>query len=220
VNSNWAITPEKYLNKVELASLLARAEELKVLGVAKRQAQPIRDWMIVQTFLFTGLRRFEVSALLCTDFRVFGGHSHVVVRRGKGGKERHVHLPAQYKRSVVWYLKWKAERGEIAGPDAHFIRSERSQRMAPSALYKRWKKHCPTHRLHDARHTHATNLYEATKSLKLVQVQLGHSSIAVSSVYAHVTPQQAIEGVAAMERLMRSPVRPPRPEAVAAPVLA
>ena len=207
---DWKITPEKYLNREELAALLVRADELKAIGEARGRAQPIRDWMIINTFLFTGLRRSEACDLKCVDFRIFGGNSHLVVRRGKGGKARHVHLPKDYKRNVAWYLRWKAERGEIADEESYFLRTERSPKYYPSGIYKRWKKHCPNHRLHDARHTNATLLYEATNSLRLVQKQLGHASIGTTQVYADVSPEQSIAGVTAMERLATALKRNPR----------
>lgn len=215
--SDWKITPEKYLTREELAALLVRADELKTIGEARGRPQSIRDWMIIQTFLFTGLRRSEACALKCIDFRIFGGNSHLVVRRGKGGKSRHVHLPKDYKRSVAWYLRWKAERGEIADEESYFLRTERSPKYYPSGIYKRWKKHCPNHRLHDARHTNATLLYEATNSLRLVQKQLGHASIGTTQVYADVSPEQSIAGVTAMERLATTLKRNPRGMAATLP---
>lgn len=201
---NWQITPEKYLNKTELTALLLRAEEIKTIGVARKRAQLVRDWMIIRTFIYTGLRRFEVADLRCGDFKIFGGNSYVVVRRGKGNKVRHVHLPKGYASDVRWYLKWKVEKGELQSPDDFFLRSERSSKYAPSGLYKRWKKYVPNHRLHDARHTNATILYEATNSLRLVQKQLGHSSLTVTQVYADISPEQSVSGMNAMERLLGS----------------
>ena len=202
MNPNWEITPEKYLNRQELTALLLRVEEVKTIGIAKKRPQLIRDWMILRTFLFTGLRRFEVAELRCGDFKIFGGNSYLVVRRGKGNKTRHVHLPKGYASDVRWYLKWKVEKGELQSPEDFFLRSERSSKYAPSGLYKRWKKYVPNHRLHDARHTNATVLYEATNSLRLVQKQLGHSSLTVTQVYADISPEQSVSGMNAMERLL------------------
>lgn len=210
MKTDWTITPEKYLNREELSALLIRADELKTIGEARHRAQLIRDWMIINTFVFTGLRRREACDLRCIDFRIFGGNSHLVVRCGKGGKIRHVHLPKEYKRNVAWYLRWKADRGEIADEDAHFFRTERSPKYFPSGIYKRWKKYCPNHRLHDARHTNATLIYEATNSLRLVQKQLGHASITTTQVYADISPEQSIAGVTAMERLASALKRNPR----------
>ena len=204
MNPNWEITPEKYLNRDELTRLLLRAEEIKTIGIAKKRPQLIRDWMIIKTFIYTGLRRFEVCDLHCGDFSIFGGNSRLFVRFGKGKRSRHVHLSKGYASDVRWYLKWKVERGELQSPEDYFLRSERSPKYAPSGIYKRWKKYVPNHRLHDARHTAATVLYEATNSLRLVQKQLGHSSLTVTQVYADISPEQSIAGMNAMEKLLGS----------------
>ena len=210
MNPNWEITPEKYLNKTELTALLLRAEEIKTIGISRKRAQLVRDWMIIRTFIYTGLRRFEVAELQCGDFKIFGGNSHLVVRRGKGGKTRYVHLPKGYASDVRWYLKWKVERGELQSPEDYFLRSKRSPKYGPNGIYKRWKKYVPNHRLHDARHTAATVLYEATNSLRLVQKQLGHASLATTQVYADISAEQSIAGVIAMEKLLGSLNRPRR----------
>lgn len=204
---DWEITPEKFLNAEELSRLLVRADELKTLGVARKRPQLVRDWMIINLFVMTGARRREACEMKCVDFHVFGGNSYLVVRRGKGGtddkpKSRHVHLPKGFASDVRWYLRWKAERGEIDGEDAYFLRTARSRKYYPSGIYKRWKKYVPNHRLHDARHTNATALYEATNCLRLVQKQLGHASISTTQVYADVSVEQSVTGMTAMEKLV------------------
>ena len=107
-------------------------------------------------------------------------------------------------------MKWKAERDEIVDEDAFFFRTERSSKYHPSGIYKRWKKYCPNHRLHDARHTNATALYEATNSLRLVQKQLGHSSITTTQVYADISPEQSITGMNSMEKMVHGLKKPSR----------
>ena len=54
-------------------------------------------------------------------------------------------------------------------------------------------------------------LYEATKSLRLVQKQLGHSSLTVTQVYADISPEQSIAGMNAMEKLLGSLGRTRKP---------
>lgn len=204
MNERWKLSPERFLNAQELTALLRRAEELRTLGIARKRPQLIRDWMIIQTFTFTGLRRSEVCDLRCIDFRIFGGHSYLVVRRGKGGRSRHVHLPRGYKKDVRWYLRWKRERGELDDPEAFFLRTERSEMYSPSGIYKRFKKYCPSHRLHDMRHTTATNLLAAGQSLRLTQLVLGHASLTSTQVYLGLTATQSVAGMDAMERLVKS----------------
>jgi site-specific recombinase XerD len=45
--------------------------------------------------------------------------------------------------------------------------------------------------IHSARHTYATFLYhDSGKDLRFVQKQLGHSSIAMTSVYTDILPEE------------------------------
>ena len=49
--------------------------------------------------------------------------------------------------------------------------------------------------IHSLRHSYGTYLYQRTKDLRLVQKQLGHSSIATTTIYADVTVEQTLEAV-------------------------
>jgi site-specific recombinase XerD len=51
--------------------------------------------------------------------------------------------------------------------------------------------HLPLHfSIHSARHTYATFLLHATKNLRYVQKQLGHSKISMTALYADVLPSE------------------------------
>ena len=205
----WVLTPDRFLSKEELGKLLKRAEELRSLGVAEHRKQPVRDWLIVRLALFSGLRASELCGLKVTDCFVGYSRSDLLVRRGKGGKQRVVKIGPELKRDIRWYLRWKNENGELY-PDAFLLRSQKSDHLSASAIWRRWKKHCALHRLHDARHTNATLLYEATKDLRLVQKQLGHSRPSVTAIYADVCDDQAREGLKAMEQLAKNAIKLPK----------
>lgn len=201
VGREWELTPDKYLNDVETGQMLRRADELWTLGEAKQRKGFVRDAFLIHTALFTGLRCSEICDLKVTDLRIGNGEASLIVRHGKGGKQRVVHIGAEYKRIVKRYLQWKQDAGEL-DPDAYLLRTERAPRYCASALWRRWKKHCPKHRLHDARHTNATMLYRASgNNLRLVQKQLGHSRITTTQIYADVLPDQARASMTSMERL-------------------
>jgi len=202
-NERWELTPQKFLNPAELSALLVKAEELFVLGVARKRKALVRDSFLIHTALLTGLRNSEICSLKVTDLRIGKGQSHLIVQRGKGGKTRTVHIGKEYKKIVKRYLRWKAEHGELT-PDAYLLRTERSEKYCVSALWRRWKKYCPK-KLHAARHTCATMLYRASgHNLRLVQKQLGHSRITTTQIYADVSVEEAHEGVCAMEKLARA----------------
>ena len=49
--------------------------------------------------------------------------------------------------------------------------------------------------IHACRHSYGTYLYKKTKDLRLVQKQLGHSSITTTTVYADVTVEETLDAV-------------------------
>ena len=203
---NWELPPEKFLNPHELASLLNRAEELYVLGITRKRKALVRDWFIIQLAINTGLRRKEMCDLKVADIHIGNGQSHLVVTNGKGGKRRTVHIGREFKAALKRYLQWKFDNGELS-PDSHLLRTERSQKYCVAGLWYRWRKHCPK-RLHAARHTFGTYAYQATKDLRLVQKQLGHSKPSTTAIYADCTPEVITRGMDDMERLTRTLRRP------------
>ena len=153
--NDWVLSPDKFLTKEELTLLLRKAEECRSAGVARRQRQPVKDWLLVRLALLSGLRASEIADLRVVDCHVGYGHSDLFVRCGKNGKPRIVKISPDLKRDLRWYLRWKGEQGELHA-EAFVIRGHRQERVSRIALWKRWKKLCPAHRLHDTRHTHAT----------------------------------------------------------------
>ena len=204
--ADWELTPEKFLNPHELAALMNRAEELYVIGTTRKRKALVRDWLIINLAIGTGLRRKEMCDLKVEDIRIGNGQSHVVVRCGKGGKSRVVHIGKEFKGVLKRYLQWKHENGELAA-DSYLLRTERSPKYCVGGIWYRWKKHCPK-RLHAARHTFGTYCYQATKNIRLVQKQLGHSKITTTAIYSDCTPEVITAGMDDMERLTRSLRRP------------
>src|ERR1017187_2587043 len=142
----WVLTPDRYLSKEELGKLLKKAEELRTVGVAKGRKQAVRDWVIIQVAIFSGLRVSEIAALKVTDCFIGYGHSELVVRCGKNGKQRVVKIGPELKKSLRWYIRWKAQQGELR-PEAHLLRRQRSEKMTRGAIWYRWKEHCGSHRV-------------------------------------------------------------------------
>ena len=200
----WEPGPERFLTRQEVATMLAKAEELMLRGKARKRKPLVRDAMIIYCALYSGLRRFELCNLRLQDLFLANGRSHLVVRHGKNGKGRAVHLGKEFKRLLKDYLVWKSDNGELH-PDSYLIRNARGERYTPTGLWKRWRKYAPNgHRLHDARHTNASLLYQATHDLRMVQQQLGHSRITTTTVYATVCPELIQDGMDQMERLAKS----------------
>jgi integrase/recombinase XerD len=204
----WEPGPERFMTRQEVGAILAKAEELMLRGKARKRKPLVRDAMLIYCALYSGLRRFEICDLRIQDLSLANGRSHLIVRRGKNGKGRTVHIGKEFKHLLKNYLVWKSEQGELT-PDSYLIRNARGERYTPTGLWKRWRKYAPNgHRLHDARHTNASLLYQATRDLRMVQQQLGHSRITTTTVYATVCPELIQDGMNQMERLARTALKP------------
>ena len=207
MNDAWELTPEKFLDRGEVATLLRKADELWTLGEVRKRKDWVRDAFLIHTALSTGLRNSEICDLKVSDLRIGNGSSYLIVRNGKGSKMRRVHFGTEYKRLLKRYLIWKESHGEL-NADAHLLRTKRSPRFCKSALWRRWTKYCPQKTLHSARHTFATLVYAASgQNLRLVQKALGHSRVTTTTIYCDVMPEVAVAAMNSMDRLMRGMAR-------------
>jgi integrase len=207
MNQEWELTPEKFLDRGEIATLLRKADELWTMGEVRKRKDWVRDAFLIHTALSTGLRNAEICDLQVSDLRIGNGSSYLIVKNGKGSKLRRVHIGTAYKRLLKRYLIWKDAHGELAA-DSYLLRTKRSEKFCKSALWRRWTKHCPQKTLHSARHTFATMTYAASgQNLRLVQKALGHSRVTTTQIYADVMPEVAVAAMNSMERLMRGMAR-------------
>jgi len=156
-----------------------------------------------------GLRLQEALHLQVSD--IDGNRKLIHVRLGKGAKDRYVPLPDSTLKMLRDY--WKTHRNETW----IFPRLGRSGKEGPSATVpmskatvqgalRRVLKELPTIskpvRAHTFRHSYATHLLEAGVNIRLVQHYLGHTSLASTMIYAHVTRVGQQDACIRINRLM------------------
>ncbi|QDY07029.1 tyrosine recombinase XerC [Micromonospora sp. HM134] len=157
-----------------------------------QEAVLVRDRALLELLYATGARISEVCGLDTTDI---DRERRVVRVLGKGNRERTVPygLPAQ--RAVDRWLT--VGRPELAGPDsgrALFL-GARGGRLHPTmarrivAGYARAAGLPPTSP-HGLRHSAATHLLDGGADLRAVQELLGHSSLASTQIYTHVSVER------------------------------
>ena len=64
----WILEPGKYLTKEEAKKLLETARCRAEIVFAKKRKVAVRDYLIVDLALSTGLRVMEIAQLDCGDF--------------------------------------------------------------------------------------------------------------------------------------------------------
>ncbi|MFC1588041.1 tyrosine-type recombinase/integrase [Planctomycetota bacterium] len=166
----------------------------KELAELKGKKVAIRDYMVIDLDMNTGLRVSEIAALKCGDLYIERDQHRLQVRNGKGGKPRPVFFNLRVKEHLKKYLHWKIAVGEPVNDDAPFIMSSNTRgHMTTRGLQKIFKRNLEKAGLgndlsfHSLRHTHAIQLYKASDhNIRLVQRQLGHSDSTTTEIYIAV----------------------------------
>jgi integrase/recombinase XerC len=151
-----------------------------------------RDGAILETIYSCGLRIAELCQLRVADMRF---EESLVRVRGKGKKERVVPIGRHALEAIRRY--WSNLPNPPAGDEPVFLRGLDDRRdMAARTLQHRLKGYLlaagldPGLTPHKLRHSFATHLLDAGADLRSVQEMLGHSQLATTQVYTHVTTER------------------------------
>jgi integrase/recombinase XerC len=188
----------------EMRLLLAAADHAirKCPATVRYEAQLMR-FTIVCLFT-TGLRIGELVAAGLSDV---SAHDGTIQVRGKGNRERRVYLPgAQALSALAKYLAARARvrresdnlliTSEGSAASAQFIRTRLRSLAERAGIARRVTPHM-------LRHTAASQLLEAGVDIRLVQILLGHSSIATTQIYTEVRDAALKERLATANTLQR-----------------
>jgi len=191
-------------DKIELAKVgqrqidhLGSQELLRMIETSQKH---LRNHAIIQLLFSTGLRLSE----LCSLNRDLDITKDEFTIRGKGEKLRIVFLSSESRVSLKNYL---AERTDIdealfvqAGPGAvKRIENQESIRLTPRSVERIVKQIAVESGIskkvspHTIRHSFATDLLRNGADIRSVQMMLGHSNIATTQIYTHITDKQLRE---------------------------
>lgn len=188
--------------KVELARVKRKqvtfldSDELKRLFAQPKleTIQGLRDRAILELLFSSGLR---VSELVNLDREHINLKRREFTVRGKGQKDRPIFISPE---AAHWLEEYLAKREDNTRPlfmrysgrkqvdlsgNYHRLTARSVQRLvARYALLAGITKHVSPHTL---RHSFATDLLMNGADLRSVQAMLGHSNIATTQIYTHVT---------------------------------
>ncbi len=198
--SQWIITPEKYLKDEEVKALRKTASDMAIIARSKGNQTAVRNQLIIEVALGTGLRVSELADLTIHNLHLGKGQNSLIIRNGKGGKDRIVAFNSKLKILIQDYLDYRKSES------SYLFHSERGEKMTRFGIGTVFKTIANTagidshHSIHSCRHTYATNLYKASGyNLRMVQKQLGHSSITTTSVYSDVINQDLEDAIENMD---------------------
>ena len=191
-------------DKIELAKIgqrqiehLGADELLRMIEVSKKHP---RDHAIIQLLFSTGLRLSE----LCSLNRDLDLSKDEFTIRGKGEKLRIVFLSQDARDAVREYLKTRTDLDEALfvqqGPGAvKRMENQESIRLTPRSVERTVKQIAIEAGIskkvspHTIRHSFATDLLRNGADIRSVQMMLGHSNIATTQIYTHITDKQLRE---------------------------
>jgi integrase/recombinase XerD len=144
--------------------------------------------MVLTMMYACGLRVSEARCLQGRD--IDRARMVVMVRGGKGQKDRHVPLPRTTLEALeaYWYLKRPPRPWLFPSP------RDPAQPISPGAIRKCLRKvraalaMTKTISCHTLRHSYATHLLEKGVDLRVIQGLLGHRSLRATFVYLQLTP--------------------------------
>jgi integrase/recombinase XerD len=145
-----------------------------------------RDRAILELLYGSGIRVGELSRLDLKDVDLERGV--VLVRSGKGKKDRWAPLPARAAAALDVYLR---ESRVDAGEMAVFV-SEAGRRLIPASIRKRVRQWGQEAKIasrvtpHRLRHACATHLLRGGADVRHVQQLLGHRSVETTVIYTRV----------------------------------
>ncbi|MFG2054902.1 tyrosine-type recombinase/integrase [Micromonospora sp. NPDC048930] len=161
-------------------------------GPAVEEAVLLRDRLLLELLYGTGVRVSEACGLDLTDV----DHARRVVRvLGKGGRERAVPYGVPAQRALDGWLG--RGRPALAGPGSGsaLLLGARGGRLNPTTARRIVAGYAeaaglPRTTPHGLRHSAATHLLEGGADLRAVQELLGHSSLASTQIYTHVSVER------------------------------
>lgn len=156
------------------------------------EAVPLRDRVLLELLYATGVRVSEACGLNVGDV----DHGRRVIRVfGKGGRERSVPYGVPAQRALDdWLRRGRPVLVGARSGDALLL-GARGGRLNPTTARQVVGAYAeaaglPRTSPHGLRHSAATHLLEGGADLRAVQEVLGHSSLASTQIYTHVSVER------------------------------
>lgn len=187
-------------DRIELAKtggreleLISSSELTRLLAAPEGGSEmALRDKALLELFFSTGLRVSELARLNRDSLDLARDEFTV---RGKGEKVRLVFLSDDAKTAVKNYLH---KRGDVE--EALFVSMARKgdapTRLTTRSIERIVKQYAVKAGItgkvtpHVIRHSFATDLLQNGADIRSVQMMLGHSNVATTQIYTHVTDRQ------------------------------
>jgi len=185
-------TLPKVVSREAMASIFERLEPFAV----KDNPAGIQDLLIVELLYGSGIRVSELVGLDLTDI----DHARKILRvTGKGNKQRMVPFSDPASDALgLWLREGRGQFENEVSAQALLINS-RGKRVGVRQVYALVASLLADTAVgqagpHALRHSAATHLLDGGADLRAVQELLGHSSLATTQIYTHVSVDRLKQG--------------------------
>ena len=169
-------------------------EEVEALLSAPDTSSPsgLRDKAMLETMYSSGLR---VSELLKLEKSQVNLNKGIITVFGKGAKERKVPIADYAVDFIKQYIKEVRNKNENKDSKFLFL-SKKGEPLSRVYFFKQVKKYSELAGIttnvspHTLRHSFATHLLNHGAQLRIVQGMLGHTNIATTQIYTHVSSEK------------------------------
>lgn len=182
-----------------LPAVVLTAEEAEAVLAVPDVATPLglRDRAMLELLYATAIRRSELLALRLFD--VDYARAALIVRQGKGHKDRVVPLGARARTWLVAYRD-RVRPGLVAGRDPGTLFLSRDGRpLEAKRLSEKVRGYVEASgtgkpgSCHLLRHTAATLMLEGGADIRFIQALLGHESLETTQIYTRVSVTKLAE---------------------------
>ena len=165
-------------------SLLPKAISAQDIKKMLDTIQNLKHSLMLRLCYGMGLRVSEIVNLKVMD--IDSVRMQVLVRQGKGKKDRYVILPQSVLLDLrSYYLAFKPAEFLFEGQSGGQYSVRSVQKVFETAMKK--AKINKKVGVHSLRHSYATHLIEQGTDIRFVQELLGHNSIKTTMLYTHLT---------------------------------
>ena len=151
----------------------------------------LRDRAILEVFYSTGMRRMEVAGLKLYDLDAERGT--VMVRQGKGKKDRMVPMGARAFAWVARYLEEARPKLSLMPDEGIVFLTNLGTPFEPGRLTQLVRDYIDAAETgkrgacHLFRHTCATLMHEGGADIRFIQQLLGHAELSTTQIYTQVS---------------------------------
>lgn len=166
-----------------LRSLPKTLDKEEIIAILN-QNMNIKHKCLLYLLYSTGMRCGEILNLKVED--VVFDNNVIIVKHGKGGKDRIVTLSDKIKDLLWTYLK-------LHRPIIYFFEGPNGGKYSASSVQKIVKKVVDKAGIdkrvtpHMFRHSYATHLHDSGMDIRNIQVLLGHSSTKTTEIYTYIS---------------------------------